>query len=343
MSNQAGRRQSTRAVRSTATRPQNYYARPPSNPADAAPSTEGQNAFLPALTHFADAIDALPREIIRHFSMMMEVEAKLHLPDEELAHLADQISRLPQPMRKANSQPPSADRPAQAVATTMTGQTAEEHRIPLYNQLNWSVHNMAPVLDEKIAVLSTANMELSRFIGRIESSYLHVPDEISAEARLGSTTHWALAAEKETKKSGNERTRREVAAANQFAAGAASQEADAAAARSEARREAVQARRRNHVQDSDFEERVPSRKSKGKTAKQPDGQTAVSKAGDGSAANGSNGPSKRKKPAASGQPTEKAMATVFGGQKRNAASPTPGAEGSRKKKVANGAAPAKKR
>jgi hypothetical protein len=86
------RRQSGRAVRSTASRPNNYYAGQFSQiQQNDHPTPELQPGFYPALTHFTDAIDALPREVMRHFSMMKEVEAKLYGPEEELERVAAQI------------------------------------------------------------------------------------------------------------------------------------------------------------------------------------------------------------------------------------------------------------
>src|ERR1700760_1794913 len=97
MSTALGRRQSSRAVRSTAARPQNYYSVQFSQTVEDPIPPDRHPVFFPAITHFTDALDALPREVMRHFSMMKEVEAKLHAPDEELAKLATQISTLPRP------------------------------------------------------------------------------------------------------------------------------------------------------------------------------------------------------------------------------------------------------
>ena len=51
--------------------------------------------FLPALTHFTGAVDAFPKEIIKHFSMFKEVEAKLHDPEHLLEGLLDEIAHQP--------------------------------------------------------------------------------------------------------------------------------------------------------------------------------------------------------------------------------------------------------
>ena len=106
-------------------------------------------------------------------------------------------------------------------------------------------------LDEKNHVMNCAIDGLEKQLERCQSSFPYIEDEISEEARLGSMTHWAYNTEKPTEKKGmmaGERTRR---AANNLAVA----EGDAAAVRSEARREAVAARKgRTQNVDSDFDE-----------------------------------------------------------------------------------------
>ena len=43
--------------------------------------------FFPAITHFTDSITALPKEMIRHYTMLKEVDAKVHGPEEKLGQL----------------------------------------------------------------------------------------------------------------------------------------------------------------------------------------------------------------------------------------------------------------
>jgi len=94
-SNTTGRRQSTRQVKNTGIR--NYYDR--NRGIDSAGSrnanqNEAQPGFFPAITHFTESIEGLPKEVVRHFSTLKEVEAKLHAPDEELRRLAGGIEQL---------------------------------------------------------------------------------------------------------------------------------------------------------------------------------------------------------------------------------------------------------
>lgn len=96
----AGTRTSTRQGRATV-RPTNYYARTfagrlAASGLEQTPDTSsGAPGFLPALTHFTGAVDAFPKEIIRHFSMFKEVEAKVHDPELLLKELLDDIAQLP--------------------------------------------------------------------------------------------------------------------------------------------------------------------------------------------------------------------------------------------------------
>jgi hypothetical protein len=95
-----GTRTSTRQGRATV-RPTNYYARTfagrlaASGLEQTPEAHNGAPGFLPALTHFTGAVDALPKEVIKHFSMFKEVEAKLHDPEQMLKELLDEIAQLP--------------------------------------------------------------------------------------------------------------------------------------------------------------------------------------------------------------------------------------------------------
>ena len=74
-------------VRQTRTNPQRTttltVTAPPPEPQDVAPAEEP--GFFPAITHFTDAMTALPRELIRHYTMLKEVDAKIWAPEDKLA------------------------------------------------------------------------------------------------------------------------------------------------------------------------------------------------------------------------------------------------------------------
>lgn len=76
----------------------------PTLAAQEAPSLP-EPGFFPALMHFTDAITALPREMIRHFTMLKEVDAKIYGPEEKLAILLNASLRS-HPPRSAQAGKP---------------------------------------------------------------------------------------------------------------------------------------------------------------------------------------------------------------------------------------------
>lgn len=351
-----GRRQSTRQVRTSANRPHNYYARNfPGR--DQGSGNETQPGFYPAITHFTDAVDALPKEVIRHFSLLKEVEAKLHAPDQELRQLAADISALPPPTREnVHTQPhfpgltarnsvngsrngsihdgytPLHQPPASTQHSDRGPQSddTEENRARqhLFYRLWKNIHTSGPIMDEKIAVLSTANQTLARQLERMESSYIHVKDEVSDVARLGDPKHWAYVTDKETKKSAPERTRRDVANANTLAAAAAVAAAaddGEAAIRSNARREAVAARKRAQQVDSDFDDRPVPRKGPGKGRKAVEDPKSVG-------LGITNGAGIKRRKITGGTAMERSMSTALASNSRGQGSPRETPEAGKKRK-----------
>ena len=51
--------------------------------------------FFPAITHFTNSITALPKEMIRHYTMLKEVDAKIYGPEAELGQLLSQALKSP--------------------------------------------------------------------------------------------------------------------------------------------------------------------------------------------------------------------------------------------------------
>ena len=103
---------SGRAVRQNTTRPSNYYARPfgsfsaaaGANNADLDTQDDASPGFFPALTYFTDAVTALPKEVMRQFTLMKEVEAKIHGPNERLGELVDALMEYLVPPRVSRQQ-----------------------------------------------------------------------------------------------------------------------------------------------------------------------------------------------------------------------------------------------
>ena len=318
--------------------------------------------FYPAITHFTDAITALPKEMIRHYTMLKEVDAKTHGPEALLGQYLHAALKAPGPFQQQMPRT-QANRAENTTSTAASnglsaadniGNEAQSNALdePVslarrghFSNMRLAMLEMLQTLDEKNHVLNTAIDSLDKQMKRCNSSYPHIEDEISEEARYGSLTHWAYT-EKSAEKKGmiaGERTRR---AANTAAATAAQQEAEGAALRSEARREALAARKnRNQHVDSDFDDgRALSKnpKSGGKGRKVAD--TNLSTTVGLGILNGAVPPNKRRKveKSAGGPPAEKAMASVYGPNGANgrglASSPreNPGNEAAGKKRGRGG-------
>ena len=316
--------------------------------------------FYPAITHFTDAITALPKEMIRHYTMLKEVDAKTHGPEGLLGQYLNAALKAPGPLQQqatriqanraentthipASKGPAAADSTGNGTQPNALDDPVNLARRAQYNNMRLAMLEMLQTLDEKNHVLNTAIDSLDKQMKRCNSSYPHIEDEISEEARYGSLTHWAFT-EKSAEKKGmiaGERTRR---AAN--TAAAAQQEAEGAAMRSEARREVLAARKqRNQHVDSDFDDgraisKNPKSGGKGRKVVDANLSTAVGLG----ILNGAAPANKRRKveKTTASQPAERAMASVYGANGGNgrgfASSPkdTPGIEAAGKKRGRGG-------
>ena len=287
-SNPSNRRQ---PVRQTRTNPARLAARPLggrgslSGPADNEGNANPAPGFFPAITHFTDAITALPKEMMRHSTMLKEVDAKVYGPEEAVKQFVTAALKAPLPPRPhptVQTDSSTASHADTAISTTGSfndvsaqsqlcqgeaGSRNEAQQYPdpadlprrkLFYQLRMVMGEMLMTLDEKNHVMSTATDALSKQLARCESSYPHIQNEVSEEARYGNLNHWAYM-EKTVEKKGTtagERTRREAAVAHgaAVAAAAAAHEGEIVL-RSEARREALAARKQQNKQvDSDFDD-----------------------------------------------------------------------------------------
>lgn len=87
-----GTRQSTRQTRTNPSRVSKTVGRSSfgfgrGSTAEVAPTPPVPHGFYPAITHFTDAITALPREFRRHNSLLKEVDAKAWALEENLLQL----------------------------------------------------------------------------------------------------------------------------------------------------------------------------------------------------------------------------------------------------------------
>lgn len=382
----SNRRQSLRQIRTNPTRGATNVN--PARGAVGAPQPDAHNAnpgFFPAITHFTDSITALPKEMIRNYTMLKEVDAKIYGPEEVLGQLVKDLLATPIPPRKltplpqtheaikssskvgpdafaqedgSSNQTRSREQAPPQAATPKTSNSFDVPRRQLALNLRMVMNEMLGTLDEKNHVISTAVDDLSKQLARCNSSFTHIPNEISEEARYGSLNHWAYT-EKAAEKKGTlagERTRRDTAANSHAANAGVSHDVDGVASRSEMRREALAARKRpNPTLDSDFDEsRSPAQtairkaQANGKGRKAAEPPTATNSTGVGlGIANGPPAaapPNKRRKvekqvvaTTLGGLPMERAMSSVYGsniGSARGAAgSPreTPAAEAPKKR------------
>ena len=330
--------------------------------------------IFPAIIHFADAITALPKEIVRHFTLLKEVDAKVFAPEEDLAKLVDAALSAPLPDQRQPLEahhalgPTSAPMSAKGSAngSVINGHIGSVASVPeeLYNSINtaydsaniprrqlfqhcaYTMQNMLVSLDEKNHVISTAAEALSKQLARIDDCFPYIELEVSEEARYGSVTHWAYPENRATKHASSSGSRRELAATNTLTA-AAQHLVDEAAARSDARKQALLAKKNNkHQTESDFDD--PHEKHK-ESSKKIHGNSKVRKAVDASVGvglgitngAGTNGTSAKRrkveKGPAGGAVMERALSSVFGSNgaatKGKGGSPreTPGPDGSKKR------------
>ncbi|KAK0626792.1 hypothetical protein B0T14DRAFT_118404 [Immersiella caudata] len=276
-------------VRQTRTNPPRTSSLNRGNSFAGAPAQEQPIDVFPAITHFTDAITALPKELVRHFTLLKEVDAKTFAPEAALFQLLDATLKTPVPdsIRPTNdaSTPASAALSAQnsaAGAAPNAKPTAAPSndgslnaaafdpsntvRRNLFRQTAWKIQDMLLSLDEKNHVISTANDALQKQIGRIEEIWPHLENSFSDEAKWGSTTHWAYVENRPSKTANAqaERSRREGAAT---LSAAAQQLAEEAAARSSDRKQALAAKKNSKAQaaepDAEGKAQDASKKSQG--------------------------------------------------------------------------------
>ncbi|KAM3566435.1 hypothetical protein ARSEF4850_000577 [Beauveria asiatica] len=326
--------------------------------------------IFPAITHFADTMTALPKELVRHFTLLKEVDAKIFAPQEHLFKLVSAATQASLPGAYSNNEAASSVAPASAPMSAQGSSTGAAQSNPLapasadepstapgvfdpvniprrqlFRQTAFKIQEMLVSLEEKNHVISTANEALQQQLARVEDVWPYLENEFSDEAKWGSATHWAYP-ENRGGKANFERARRDGAAAISAAAQAL---ADEAAARSDARKQAVQAKKNmrnaNHGADMDASrEKKPSSKAR----KAEDGDH-VGLGISGGTANGN--PQKRRKTekaAPGGTPMERTISSALGSTaskvKGNSPRVTPAPEGAKKRRaLPTGSAPAKKK
>ncbi|KAK7977882.1 Chromatin modification-related protein [Apiospora saccharicola] len=344
--------------------------------------------IFPAITHFTDAITSLPKDLVRHFTLLKEVDAKIFAPEDTLFQLVDVALKSNPPEPRPTTDNASSVAPGSAPMSAQNSSTGfgtngslppapsadESYNASLYDPANLprrqlfrhtalKIQEMLVSLEEKNHVISTANEALSKQLSRADDVWPHLESEFSEEAKYGSATHWAYPENRVNKANAAERSRRDGAQAITAAAQALAEEA---AARSDARKQAVAARKgqktqqqqqqqQQHASDADADH--DTTKQKHEPAKRAANGSKSRKAAadtnapvglgitNGPPVNGNPAPKKRKvdnnkdKATNGAQPMERALSGVFGNNAPKAktssprATPTPEA----------GAAPASKK
>lgn len=239
----------------------------------------GPVEIFPAITSFADAITALPKELVRHFTLLKEVDAKIFAPEDALHKLVYTALHTAPPAPSVQYDPTNFTSSQQntlvppsvngSVINSQGGSIAGDQELlmaifdpaniprrQLFRQCSYTMQEMLVSLDEKNHVLSTANECLAKHLRRIDELLPHIEQEISDEARYGSTTHWAYSENRAPKPA--DRARREPPVISREA----QLQAEEAAARSDARKQAMLAKKiRTNVVESDFDDNA-NRKSK---------------------------------------------------------------------------------
>ncbi|KAI1171334.1 hypothetical protein F4777DRAFT_565881 [Nemania sp. FL0916] len=241
---------------------------------------------FPAITHFTDAVASLPKDIVRHFTLLKEVDAKIFAPEETLFQFVDAALRSNPPDLRGSRAGSSSVAPVSAPMSAqnssgghaLNGYPApsslnESHVSAVFDPSNdprrtlfihtaMKIQEMLVSLEEKNHVISTANEALSKHLSRINDVWPHLENEFSDEAKWGSTTHWAYPENRSNRAAQAERSRRDGAA---FITAAAQQlqveeaaAARAVAARAESRKQAMMAKKslknQNQHQDSDADD-----------------------------------------------------------------------------------------
>ena len=287
--------------------------------------------MYPAISHFADAITALPREYRRHTSLLKEVDAKAWGPEESLQQILDQcldeskttprnLVMTPQSLTDTTldealnisevNSVAGASFDNASLASMRSVEPIVAQRRKQYHVLRQNLMAIMVTMDEKNHVINNANEEVARHIRRVDRIWPHIADEISEEARLGSLKHWAYAETNPIKKPTAPPTRREAAVAS-----LATLNDGEVAHRSLDRREAVRRQRAPaQLMESDFDESRPAARKTATNGKRRVAEAAPDPTGLGIYGTGT---SKRKKPEKSllsGVTMERSISSALGGR-----------------------------
>ncbi|KAK6533223.1 hypothetical protein TWF281_007373 [Arthrobotrys megalospora] len=167
--------------------------------------------FCPGLAAFTDAIEALPQETIRHFTLLREVDAKASGPEDLLRSFIKHalspppLSSKAQPQTDLNADPvgllddgnrglhsEALPHPDELPSNLLDDNLSDEHtKRSRLHQVRVLISDLLLTLDEKIHVISTASEALAKHQVRIDDAYDATTLEIEPILRDGNPAHWA--------------------------------------------------------------------------------------------------------------------------------------------------------
>lgn len=142
-----------------------------------------------ALQEFTDAIEALPLEVVRHFTLLREFDAKCQALQTDIT---EQIESLLQRDTNKAIEKGDGKRGAEMVS------------------VKDKISQVLPCFEEKIHVCNRAGDAIGKHMQRLEDCFLHIQDEIPAVVCLGPKNHPAFITQIPITRS---ETRREAVAA----------------------------------------------------------------------------------------------------------------------------------
>ncbi|ODQ65302.1 hypothetical protein NADFUDRAFT_12552, partial [Nadsonia fulvescens var. elongata DSM 6958] len=128
-------------------------------------------SIYPGLNDMGDALEALPLEIIKHFTLLREIDAKCVSTAPKITQLIIEFLKLPL--------------------------TVTEIREALLSQIRVYIRELMPCLEEKMHVAGIAAESIQRHISRIDYDFDLITDggEIPDLVRIGPLNHPAIIAD----------------------------------------------------------------------------------------------------------------------------------------------------
>lgn len=169
--------------------------------------------LYPGLNDFTDALEALPLETVRHFTLLREIDAKCTTTTPLVADLIAKFLAIP---------PAAKDDPECAKKT--------EDREAMLLEIRGLIRELMPCLEEKMHVAGVAAEAVARHISRIDADYeLITSREIPQVIQYGEPDHPAIIVDvkpsvaERSAQSQRSESRREAIAAKKAAAAAAAE------------------------------------------------------------------------------------------------------------------------